>query len=90
MDKSAIGLFLRNLDKRITLSVYVDDIILSSNDRDILDQEYRRLVSAINQSGLILNEEKSHGAEKSLTAFNINLEDGDLEIENSRFTEFMD
>lgn len=90
MDKSAIGAFLRSLDPLITLSVYVDDIILSSNDRNVLDQEYRRLASAINQSGFILNEEKSHGTEEVLTAFNINLEDGDLKIEDSRFVEFME
>lgn len=90
MDKSAIGSFLNSLNSKMTLSVYVDDILLSSSDEDMLVQEYGGLVAAINQSGFTLNEEKSHGKKITLSAFNINLEDGKMAIKNSRFDEFMD
>ncbi len=90
LDLSCIGSFIRKtLSATIAISVYVDDIILSSNDPSALQSAYDGLVTAINETTFSLNEEKSHPPQKKTTAFNIDLSPAHTEITEERFNSFI-
>ncbi|MCB9989039.1 MAG: hypothetical protein H6868_06865 [Rhodospirillales bacterium] len=89
LDKSAIGHYLeKDLPEDILVTVYVDDIILSSDDKKSLDYAYNGLLEAVDRSGFAINEAKSHGRNDNVTAFNIGINDNELQIIEDRFSEF--
>lgn len=91
LDKSAVGKYLREINfEDITVSVYVDDIVLSSNDSQFLAQVYAGLLEAVNCSGFEINEGKSHSVQKNLVSFNIILQSNELQITDDRYKEFLE
>lgn len=89
MDKSAIGKYLTEIDcDTITISVYVDDIILSSNDSQFLKKVYAGLLESVESSRFEINQDKSHSIKNNLISFNIVLQDYLLKITDDRFEEF--
>lgn len=91
MDKSAIGTFIKNIfPSSIPISIYVDDFIISSNDKSELLEIYDNLVSAVKEAGFFLNDGKSHPPQLNSTAFNINLSQNKTVITKSRFNEFLE
>lgn len=75
LDKSSLGLFLKKLsrDKSISLSVYMDDILLSSNDRLKLIEVTMQLLDYFSKSHWTSNASKEVIASESITTFNIDL-----------------
>lgn len=91
LDKSAIGNFLESgISGNTTVSCYVDDIIISGNDRKALAIDYGSLVSAVGKANFSINEDKSHGPQERSTAFNINFCSDRMEITEDRFEVFKD
>lgn len=90
LSKSRLGSVLHQFDKAsgINVSVYVDDIIVSCDDPDKLRQACEVLAAAAAKSGLAFNATKSQGPALAITAFNIKLTHGNLEIEAERLAEF--
>jgi hypothetical protein len=90
LSKSRLGSALRQLDKAsgINVSVYVDDIIVSCDDSDKLQQAREVLAAAAVKSRLAFNAAKCQGPASAITAFNIELTHGNLEIEAERLAEF--
>lgn len=88
LDKSALGQSLDRLYRDdVTLSVYVDDIIVSADNEDVVTYAIGELRRAADRSGFRINETKSGGPSESLQAFNIRVSGGEMEILEDRFAE---
>lgn len=92
LDKSALGNYLRVLsrNKDVTVSVYVDDIIISSNEELLLNDIMTNIKVSASRSGFNLNEEKEEGPSVKITAFNIELANKSVEITVDRMKQFVD
>src|SRR5690606_32391361 len=87
--KSAVGSFLRSLDpKLITVSVYMDDICLSSNDEVALWSAFENLQTATKEAGFTLNDAKTREPAKAIDIFNCSLENASTEVLPDRIAEF--
>lgn len=88
---SALGKTLRKVQKEfgVVVSVYVDDIVVSSIDEECLSEAMSWIKSAAARSGFCLNDKKEQGPAARVNAFNITLSSGGLAIEASRMAEFM-
>lgn len=71
-----------------TLSVYMDDIILSHNNCDKLKDQMPSLKEASERSGFPLNDKKQQGPGECVTAFNVFLRQSELRIIPEKFDEF--
>lgn len=89
--QSALGRCLHRLSqsKNVRVSVYVDDIVLSSIDHELSAEALKKVTEAANRSGFALNTEKQEGPTASITAFNIDLSQHALFVEPSRFAKFL-
>lgn len=92
LSKSALGRCLREIPRRlgVKVSVYVDDIILSSDEEFVLAQALQEVESAANRSGLPLNAAKREGPAAKITAFNIELSHLALAVEPDRWAKFVE
>lgn len=90
LNKSALGRYLSRLEHRkgFAVSVYMDDILVSGNDAENLKIELAKIELVANRSGFPLNTKKQEGPDVCVTAFNIQLSQGLLEIIPSKFQEF--
>lgn len=87
---SNLGKFLFNLPISVSLSVYMDDIILSSNDKALLTQIASGCVDAFLESGYKVNQRKSVLTPTSaVSAFNIILQKNGLSL-NEKKIEFFE
>lgn len=90
---SALGSLLKRLHRRkgVKISVYVDDIILSSKRPDELSEDLLvDLETAGRRSRLTFNAEKNQGPGPIIKAFNIELCHDSMRIENGRMAEFIE
>lgn len=90
LSKSALGRYLHRLnhEKEFSVSVYMDDILVSGNDPNALADQLALIKAASEKSKLPLNAEKQEGPGLCVTAFNIELSQGVLKITPSRLDEF--
>ncbi|MFC7421615.1 reverse transcriptase domain-containing protein [Iodobacter arcticus] len=97
--KSRLGSYLVQLQKSgVTISVYMDDIILSTNREKInvlanelsFDEVKAELKNQAAMSGFPLNVEKEHGPAHTITAYNIELSHESMHIEPSRLAILID
>jgi hypothetical protein len=81
-----------NLSKleNIVVSVYVDDIFISSNNSNALSEILCDIKLVADVSGFPFNEDKEEGSAQSITAFNIRLCRGSMEITDYRLHEFLE
>ena len=88
--ESALGIYLDKLNTNpdIRLTVYVDDIIVSSSDSALLDQVLNDIQVAANKAQFVLNTMKQEGPAAIITAFNVTLTSGNMEIEPERLKLF--
>lgn len=89
--KSALGRQLRELprDHGVRVSVYVDDIILSSEDEASLTEALRLVELTAVASGFPLNKKKQQGPYSGISAFNVKLSNQSLMIEATRLEKFL-
>lgn len=89
LDHSALGNAIAQLNTgRCLVSAYVDDIIVSANDTGTVHHALDQLRTAAGVSGFAINESKSEGPAGEITAFNIHLGNGRMEITAKRMGEF--
>jgi hypothetical protein len=90
LSKSALGRHLATLSKSksFAVSVYMDDILVSCNDINELTKQLDLLKKYSERSLLPLNTEKQQGPDVAVTAFNISISKGLLEITDDKFKEF--
>ena len=90
LDQSNLGLYLRELAKKrkVTVSVYVDDIIISTPDKADLEAISNNFEDVANQSNWTLSKTKQQKFVSCVSAFNISLCHQNLQIENQKIAEF--
>lgn len=91
LHKSRLGKVIQNLDNTdgIKVSVYVDNIIISTQSLEKADFALSMIQESADRSGLVLNKNKLKGPAESITAFNIDLSSNLVLISDSRFSEFL-
>lgn len=89
LSKSALGNHLLTLTKSLTVSVYMDDIQVSGNNINDLEKAKEDLEHLATRSLFKFGEHKTQGPSPKITAFNINIETGNLEITDDRMAEFV-
>lgn len=73
-----------------TISVYVDDIVMSFADQVSADNVFASIVEVANKSGFEISPEKIQGPAPIIKAFNIELSQTSLAISPERFQKFVD
>jgi hypothetical protein len=86
--RSEIGNYLRGLDPSITVSVYMDDICLSSESDAALQVAFDGLLEAVAAAGFHLNDDKTRPPALQIDIFNCSLENGKTEVLPERIDEF--
>ena len=88
--ESALGRLLHRIDshKEAKVSVYVDDIIVSTRDSALLTQLHADVILAANRSRFVLNPVKSTAPSPQISAFNILVSEAEMNIEATRLAEF--
>ena len=71
----------------VRISVFMDDIVMSSNDETVLMQAKEKVKQAANKAGFKLNQYKEQCPSANITVFNINLTSTHLAIEKTRYKE---
>lgn len=91
IEKSAVGVEIEKLRRSgIFISVFVDDILLSSNDAVGLQNAYEALFDKIAASGFEVSKLKCSAPSNHVDAFNCRIENGALEIDDDRMDAFLD
>jgi hypothetical protein len=92
LSRSTLGRCLHNLSKQpnITVSVYMDDIILSSIELDALTDALGEIEQASSRPSLPLNKKKQEGPCRKVSAFNINLSQNNINVTPERLSEFLE
>lgn len=90
LSQSTLGKCVNDLNAEagVNVSVYVDDIIISSEEIATCSAALEKIQSAAHRSKFLLNEEKLEGPAESITAFNISLSSRNMEIIDARLSEF--
>ena len=72
LDKSSLGIFLKRIkrDKSLSLSVYMDDILISSNDQQRLIEVTAELKSYFSKSHWVSNTGKEVSHTNAPTSIN--------------------
>ena len=88
---SAIGTYLDTLNssRDIIVSLYVDDILLSSRSREALMATSETAKYKIEKSGFQINAEKSIYCQSKINIFNISLQHKKLKVTDEKFEEFV-
>jgi len=89
---SRLGKYLNKLSKNsdVSLSVYVDDIIVSCNDSELSASILVNITNAAENANFILNAAKQEGPAAAITAFNIMLQNNSMMVEALRLKKFVD
>lgn len=85
---SEIGCTLRRFAENLTVSVYVDDISLSSNDPLFLQARYEELLQAVHNANFRVNPDKCVAPRRDMTVFNCSLRNGETMVTPDRVAEF--
>ena len=88
--ESALGRQLQRIsfEHDVRVSVYVDDIIVSSKDRDRIAAIKTKLEYAAIRSGFRFNFTKSQGPSPEINAFKIEISHDSMRVSPTRFLEF--
>ena len=91
VELSALGsalMSIRGTSVRVTM--YVDDILLSSDDKDSLNAAYNLIFEGARISNFAISELKCSPPSGSVTAFNCDLEPGSMNIIDGRIKKFVE
>ena len=88
---SKLGKTLHTLSKKkqTTVSVYVDDIIISTQSLEEAEHALSRVKAAAERSGFPLNADKEQGPAQQITAFNIELSCSSIALSEERLSQFL-
>lgn len=90
LHESALGICLRKLSKQenLKISVYVDDIIVSSDSEESCAHALSLLTSAAERAKFKLSDVKREGPANAITAFNIVLSKNNMALTPQRLNDF--
>lgn len=89
LSQSALGQFLRELNGKVVVSVYVDDIAISGNNKRVLQRAYQKIRRMCVASNFVINQEKSAPPGLAIELFNCHLEHMRTVVTDSRRAEFL-
>lgn len=89
--ESHLGQYLQKLfsTKSISVSIYMDDIIISSQHHSTCKKTLKNIKIATKKSKFNLNPDKEEGPANRITAFNINFEHKKMAIHDEKFYELL-
>ena len=85
---SEVGCTIHRFAENLTVSVYVDDISLSSNDLPLLQARYCELLQAVDDANFRVNADKCIAPRRDITVFNCILRNGETMVTPDRVEEF--
>ncbi|HHT0095054.1 TPA: reverse transcriptase domain-containing protein, partial [Raoultella planticola] len=91
LDRSHLGSLLRRLNKHpnVKLSVYMDDVIISSNDLVQLQTAYDEILVAMDKSGYQPNLVKTQEPSVLINVFNLSLGRGTMKVSPQKMSDFI-
>lgn len=89
LQHSDAGQFLRDLEDNIEVSVYMDDVSISSDDFAALQQVYKQLLDVLPESDFEVNLAKAVAPHPQMVIFNCDLEQGRTSVTDQRIAEFL-
>lgn len=89
--ESYLGQYLQRImnPNLINVSIYMDDIIISTCDHNLSIKLLSEIKLAAEKSNFQLNADKEEGPSGHITAFNIDLKHGQMKIRDKRLAEFI-
>lgn len=92
LDLSKLGSFLRKASANVALdvSLYMDDLVISSDDEELLADVAANLDAVAVAAKFPLSASKRQGPGRCVTAFNIELSHKSMAITSARMTEFQE
>ncbi|WP_374944117.1 reverse transcriptase domain-containing protein [Sphingomonas sp.] len=89
--QSAVGAFLRKIsaDPAMQVSVYMDDIAISSDDADKLRAAFDGLLASLAEAHFEISEDKVREPGPAMDLFNCNLSFGHTEVRQERVDKFL-
>jgi len=90
LSRSAVGEYLREIEGLIVVSVYVDDISISGNNKRVLQKAYRQIRRKVAASNFVINEEKTVEPGLTINLFNCQLERYRSVVTNERREQFFE
>lgn len=91
LEKSHRGSELKRLsDAGFLVSVYMDDILISADTKDVLEEASEAIVGAADLSGLPLPKDKWAIAVPGVDTFDCHIESSDMTILHDRMEKFVD
>ncbi|MGI9374553.1 MAG: reverse transcriptase domain-containing protein [Tsuneonella suprasediminis] len=88
LDRSAVGNFLRSIPIQIGRSVYMDDIILSGDNLEMLTQYFDQLKAELKRGNFRLSQRKIRPPSEAMDVFNCDLETGQSAVQQDRREKF--
>lgn len=70
--------------------MYVDDILISGANREIVQHYYDDIVAAAEESGFSISPEKSSPPDTSVCSFNCEISNGEIVVVDERMRRFID
>jgi hypothetical protein len=87
---SALGRYLHRISTKseLAVSIYVDDVIISTREVDLIEKVEGELKGAARRARFGLSSKKSHGPATEINAFNILVSRGSMAISPERMAAF--
>lgn len=85
---SAVGTLLRDMASEIAVSVYLDDIGLSSSNLALLQKVHRATLEAVEESNFVVNLDKTAEPASEMVLFNCDLAHASANVRAERIDEF--
>ncbi|WP_432465898.1 reverse transcriptase domain-containing protein [Enterobacter kobei] len=73
----------------VSVSIFMDDILLSSDDLGQLENAFDIILEAIRRSGYTVNENKTQPPSLMVNVFNLELSQNSLRVTSKRIVEFL-
>lgn len=89
LDRSLFGSSLWRQSYSADITVFSDDIILSSDDKDALDRDFYHAVRMLERSNFKVNPSKTQAPSPKATVFNIHLSREGLRLTDERMWRFL-
>lgn len=85
---SAIGSHLKAVQSGVDVSIYVDDISLSSDDPYLLTNTYEAILAVIEADGFTISMDKLRPPSSAIDIFNCDLANGTTVVRDDRIQQF--
>lgn len=88
LSESSLGTYLREASEEVTVGVYLDDISISTDDRDLLETAFAGVLNRVSESGFTVHADKTTSPAAAIQLFNCELRTRFSAVLESRQEEF--